>query len=78
MLLCTLQYCIEYSSTISLFKPRVSGSKRKSSSDVAGTAKELQVMKMETKVNIIKREKWGKKIIDKIVRSLSLITWIVQ
>ena len=52
----TVQYCIEYSSTISLFKPRVSGSKYKSSSDEAGTAKEHQVMKMETKVNIIERE----------------------
>ena len=57
VLLCTLQYCIEYSSTVSLFKPRVSGSKHKSSSDIAGTAKKHQVMKMETKVNIIKRVK---------------------
>lgn len=37
VLLCTLQYGIEYSSTASLFKPRMSGSKLKSSSDVAGT-----------------------------------------
>ena len=56
-LLFTLEYCIEYSSTISLFKPRVSGSKHKSSSDVASTAKKHQVIKMETKVNVIERVK---------------------
>ena len=38
--LCTLQYCIEYSSTVSYFKPRIFRSKGKSSSDVAGTAEE--------------------------------------
>ena len=45
----------------------MSGSKHKSSSDVASTAKKHQVIKMETKVNVIERVKWGQKIIDKIV-----------
>ena len=37
------------------FRPRMSGKKPKSSSDVAGTAKKCQVTMMETKVNIIER-----------------------
>ena len=38
----TIQYCIEYTST-AYFKPRMSGSKNKSSKDVAGTAKKRQL-----------------------------------
>ena len=37
------------------FKPRMSGSKRKSSGDVAGTAKKLPTIMMATKVKIIER-----------------------
>ena len=44
------------------FKPRISRSKHKSSSDVAGTAKKCQAIEMETKVKIIERVKQGKKI----------------
>ena len=54
----------------------MSRSKCEGSGHEAGTAKKHQVMKMETKVNIIKRVKWGKKIIDKIVTSLSLMNFL--
>ena len=46
----TVQYYIEYSSTVSYFKPRMSGSKCKSSSKVAGTAKKHQAITMELAV----------------------------
>ena len=51
MLLCTLLYRVQYL----YFNPRMSGSKCKSSGDVAGTAKRNQVIMMETKVKIIER-----------------------
>ena len=40
----TVQYCIEYSSTVSLFQAQDVGIKRKSSGDVAGTAKKRQLL----------------------------------
>ena len=40
----TVQYGIEHSSTVSLFKPRMSRSKRKSSNDVAGTSVLFKVL----------------------------------
>ena len=40
----------------------MSGSKHKSSSDVAGTAKKRQVITMEKKVKIIEREERGEKM----------------
>ena len=46
----------------------MSGSKHKSSGDVAGTAKKHQAITMETKVKIIKRVELGKKMVD-ITRS---------
>ena len=45
----TVQYRIEYSSTASLFQAQMSGSKCKSSGDVAGTAKKHQGIKMKKK-----------------------------
>ena len=51
----TVQYCIEYSSTVSYFKPRMSGSKCENSGDVAGTARKHQAIMMETNVKIIDR-----------------------
>ena len=44
VLLCSLQYCIAYSSTVSFFQTQMSGSKHKGSSELAGTAKKRQVM----------------------------------
>ena len=44
VLLCSLQYCIANSSTVSFFQTQMSRSKHKSSSEVAGTAKKHQVM----------------------------------
>ena len=46
VLLCTLLYSIVDSTVVQYlyFKPRMSGSKRKSSSDVAGTAKKHQLL----------------------------------
>ena len=41
------------------FKPRISRSKHKSSSDVAGTAKKCQAIEMETKVKILRE--WSDK-----------------
>ncbi|TEA28395.1 hypothetical protein DBR06_SOUSAS20310028, partial [Sousa chinensis] len=41
-----------------------SRSKRKSSSDVAGTAKKHQVITMETNVKIIERVERGEKMVD--------------
>ena len=52
VLLCTLLYTAIRSTDL-YFKPRMSGSKCKSSSDVAGTAKKHQTITMETKVKII-------------------------
>ena len=49
----TVQYCTEYSSTVFYFKPRMPGSKHKSSGDIAGTAKKCQAITIETKVKII-------------------------
>ena len=49
----------------------MSGSKRKSSSDVAGTAKKHQGITMETKVKIIERVERGGKMID-IARSYNM------
>ena len=40
----TVQYCIEYSSTVSYFKPSISGSKCKSSNVVAGTTVLFKVL----------------------------------
>ena len=51
----TAQYCIEYSSTASLFQSSMSRSKCKSGSDVAGAAKKHQVVTMERKVKVIER-----------------------
>ncbi|XP_069396411.1 tigger transposable element-derived protein 1-like [Delphinus delphis] len=42
----------------------MSGSKRKSSSDVARTAKKCQAIMMETKVKIIERVEQGEKMVD--------------
>ena len=42
----------------------MSGSKRKSSSDVTGTAKKLQEVTMETKVKIIETVEWSKKVVE--------------
>ena len=44
----TVQYCIEYSSTVSLFQAQDVQSKHKSSNDVAGTAKRHQTIMIET------------------------------
>ncbi|TEA35612.1 hypothetical protein DBR06_SOUSAS21710042, partial [Sousa chinensis] len=41
-----------------------SGSKRKSSGDVAGTVKKGHAITMETKVKVIKRVERGKKMLD--------------
>ena len=61
----TVQYCIEYSSSVSLFHPRLSGSKHKSSDDLAGTVKKCQVITIETKVKKKKlRVERRKKIVD--------------
>ena len=57
MLLCTL-LCITGQSTVVqylYFQCRMSGSKHKHSSDVAGTAKKHQAILMEAKVKIIER-----------------------
>ncbi|XP_043291812.1 tigger transposable element-derived protein 1-like isoform X1 [Cervus canadensis] len=53
------------------FKPRMSGSKRKSSGDVAGTAKKRHAITMETKVKIIERVERGEKMTD-VARSFNL------
>ena len=59
VLLCTLLYStvVQYL----YFKARMSGSKHKSSHDVAGTAKKHQAITMETKVKIIERVGRGEK-----------------
>ena len=49
----------------------MSGSKHKSSGDVAGTAKKLQVRTMETKVTIIERVEQGEKTED-VVHSYNI------
>ena len=46
----TVQYSIEYSSSVSLFYPKLSGSKHKISDDLVGTVKKCQVITIETKV----------------------------
>ena len=43
VLLCTLQYCTEYSTTVSLFQARMSGRKHKCSGDVAATAEKPNI-----------------------------------
>ena len=48
----------------------MSGSKQKSSSDVAGTAKKCQAITMETKVKIIERVERGKKMVDDFIELL--------
>ena len=42
----------------------MSGSKRKSRGDVAGTVKKRQAIMMETKVKVIERVERGKKMLD--------------
>ncbi|KAB0364251.1 hypothetical protein FD754_008407 [Muntiacus muntjak] len=54
VVLCTLLYST----------PRMSGSKQKNSSDVAGTAKKHQAITMETKVKIIEKVEQGEKMVD--------------
>ena len=49
------------------FKPRMSGSKHKTSGDVAGTAKKNQAITMETKVKIIERVERGEKMVVVVV-----------
>ena len=55
VLLCILLYSTVHNTVVQdlYFKPRMSRSKCKSSSDVAGTAKKRQAITMETKVKII-------------------------
>ena len=60
----TVQNCIEYSSTVSLFQAQDVRNKHKSSSDVAGTAKKCQAITMETKVKIIVIVEQGEKMVD--------------
>ena len=67
VLYCTVLYRVQYLH----FKPRMSGSKRKSSGDVAGTAKKCQVRTMETKVKTIERVERGEKMGD-ITRSYNM------
>ena len=57
VLLCTLLYSTVYSTVAQhlYFKPRMSGSKHKSSGDVAGTVKKHQGITMGKKVKIIER-----------------------
>ena len=45
----TVKYCIEYSSTVSLCKSRMSRSKHKSSSNISGTAKKCQELEAQRK-----------------------------
>ena len=59
----TVQYSIEYSSTVYLFQAQ-DVQKHKSSGDVTGTAKKLQAIMMESKVKIIERVERGKKMGD--------------
>ena len=49
----------------------MSGSKRKSSGDVAGTAKKRQAIMMEAKVKIIERVERGEKMVD-VTRSYNM------
>ena len=42
-LVCTLQYCTEYSSTLSLFQAGMSGRKHKCSGDIAATAEKPNI-----------------------------------
>ena len=53
------------------FKPKMSGSTPKSSSDVAGTATKCQVTMMETKVNIIERVPRGETLVG-VARSCNM------
>ena len=57
-------YFTQYSSTVSLFQAQMSRSKRKCSSDVAGTAKKRQAITIERKVNTIERVEQGEKMVD--------------
>ena len=61
VLLYTLLYSTVYSTVVQYlyFKPRISRSKHKSSSDVAGSAKKRQAITMETKVKILRE--WSDK-----------------
>ena len=61
VLLCTLQYYIEYIAEYLYFKPRMSRNRYKISSDITGTAEKCQAITMETKVKIIERVKPGKR-----------------
>ena len=65
--------CVLHSTVVQYlyFKPRMSGSKRKSSGDVAGTAKKRHAITMETKVKIIERVERGEKMTD-VARSFNL------
>ena len=58
-LLCKEQWCSIFISSTGCLE-----AKHKSSSDVAGTAKKHQAMLMETKVKIIERVEWDKKMVD--------------
>ena len=49
----TVQYYLEYSSTVALFQAQDVQKKHKSSGDAAGTAKKLQAITVKTKVKII-------------------------
>ena len=57
VLLCTLLYSTIYCTVVQYlcFKPRICGSKHKSSGDVAGTTKKHKAIAMETKAKIIER-----------------------
>ena len=82
-----IQYSTEPSAIVQYvyFEHRMSGSKRKSSDDVACTAKKHQAITMETKVKIIKRVEWGLKMVEvtcsyntellAVQRSLLIKTW---
>ena len=60
----TIQYCIEFLSIVSLFQAQDVWKQTYSSSDVAGTAKKHQAIKMETKVKIIESVKQSEKMVN--------------
>lgn len=61
VVLCTLQYYIEYITEYLYFKARMSRSRYKLSNVITGTAEMCQATTMETKVKIIERVKPGKR-----------------
>ena len=60
----TVQYYIEYSSTLSIFQAQVVWKQAEKQFNVAGATEKCKVITMETEVKIIERVEQGEKMAD--------------